>query len=183
MKNRLLLWIKSHRAACKKVLIGSGIGIICLVLVGFALLHFDKNEIDWDMQGYLVSADGTIEDSVSMRVTGDMDKEGSHTYFDIDILPENDFIYRFDTPEPDGYISTSQEGDPLPFCTFSSFSFHNANGATQTFFAIDTEKEYMIIHWNDGTGRYLVAATDSDVTAQEILEYFRKFVDHYSSKP
>lgn len=45
-------------------------------------------------------------------------------------------------------------------------------------YAINTEKEYYFGHFGTGGVQYLVACTDPNVTAEEILAHFQDYLEH-----
>ena len=127
------------------------------------------------MEGFLVLADGTVKDNVPITISGTIQNGEDNDILLLDIITPEDFRYYYGMPEPDGYISTSRQKGSISYYYFGSYCFDRKfNDTRMATFALDAEKGFFLSFCDDGTGQYLVAATDPDVTAEEILEYFKK---------
>ena len=90
----------------------------------------------------------------------------------------DDYRYRFDDTE----LSTNnRKYDNLSYYVFSVYTYDSySNAPCWACFAVDVEKQYMIMQWDDRTGQFLVAAQDPDISPEEILKHFQGFIDMYS---
>ena len=141
-------------------------------------------QADWSINGTIVLADGTVVESIRLTVQGTIQAQvDNYALLFLDIILPSDFRYFFKMPSNGGYISVKRQYDSLGYYVCSTYCYDKAkNEPIATSFAVDPEKEYMIMHWDDGSGRYLVASANPDVTATEILTHFEDFVKLYSWK-
>lgn len=131
--------------------------------------------VAWEMEGLFVQADGMIKERIPMTISGTIHNGEDKDSLLLDITTPEDFRYMCSIPEPDGYVSFSRQNGKIPYYYFSSYCYDKLHDEPRFgTFAIDVEKGFFFADWNDGSGCYLVAATDPDVTAEEILAYFRK---------
>lgn len=162
------------------------IALIC-ILIGGALMLFllfqylDGTQPRWKMHGALVGTENTVKDQFEFLVSG--------KYGDASESGEKDLVLSFELPGGFSYrinelssTSTAPIGG-LPYHVLTGYCYKS--GLKDSVFircAFSEEKEYLIIDWNDGSGRYLVGSVDPSVTAQEIIAYFQDFLKVYCSK-
>lgn len=143
------------------------------------LISHDAQAVNWEMTAYLLKADGTVMETTTMSVTGyiwEYTDRYSRLVLDID-YPDD---FRFDTtiPQPYGnYGYRIPNGDPTEYW-FGDLAYDKVtNYFGDSNCAINTEKEYFIGIFDEGQIRYVVACTDSNVTAEDILEHFQNFLE------
>ena len=134
------------------------------------------------MQGAWVTADGEVLESMELAISWKitMDESGVDT-LDLNIHIPDNFRYSFD------YIPTltshSRKYFSLPYCVVQSYTYDKvANDSVFSCFAICPEKEYAIFDWNDSNGYFLIASNEPHNDPQEILTYFKGFIQEYKFK-
>ena len=140
--------------------------------------------VDWSMKALWVMANGDRRSSHSMTVKGTIVNQTNTTYLDLNIDIGQDFSYKFILPEPDGYAAGTRlvqaEGD---YNTAGYVQDVATKETVWSAWAVSTTKEYFIFVLPDDPSMFLVGATDPNVTAKQILDYFDLFVDHYLPDP
>ena len=141
------------------------------------------NDISWSMEGTLLLADGTVAGNVPLSVTGTIqDQENGTAYLVLDIVPDDSFRYSFDPiPEPNGYVSINRPHACKDYYVCHSYCYDKqGDDLMWSVFAIDPEKGYIILTWEDGTGRYLVASADPNVDAKTVFDHFAEFREKFA---
>ena len=140
--------------------------------------------LDWSMKALWVMANGDRRSSHSMTVKGTIVNHTNTTYLDLKIDVGQNFPYQFILPEPDGYAAGTRlvqaEGD---YNTAGYVQDVATKETVWSAWAVSSEKEYFIFVLPDHPDKFLVGATDPNVTAKQILDYFDLFVDHYLPDP
>ena len=164
--------------------------ILCIVVVSCLFLggaawaytsYYLARNISWTMQGYLVTAEGQIQEELEFSVEGTiLDYEGEGERFDRIKLkfcfPES-LRYASDELAVE-YLSDDTMRDSYNYFVSSGFSYDKSkNESVALAFALDADKEYLIMQWHDAD-MYLVAATDQTQPAQ-LLEHFQGFVEDF----
>ena len=156
-----------------------------ILLIGFTLLLCVATgcssdvAVDWNMTAFLVKEDGTVTKTFSIAVSGTIEKEESASYLKLDIELPKDFRYSFARAGKNGNICAGRAYHSGDFVTNGYTYDKVANAPAAASWAVNTEKEYFIAYWGEDFGRYLVAATDPDITPEEIMEHFEKFGEEY----
>lgn len=182
--NKLSLWFHSYRTECKKALIGIGIGIMFLTLVALAVWLFTgplsgNTKVNWQMNGTLVTADGTLEETMELSIVGKIHKDpDERDILTLDITLPDDFPYSFKGRDIPRFYSSSDEIDEFPYYVCSGFCYGKAqNEPVLCTFAFDEEKGWAIFWWLDNPGQYLIASRDTDADPAAILAHFQGFID------
>ena len=140
----------------------------------------NKINVDWSMKALWVMANGDRRSTHSMTVKGTIVNQTNTTYLDLKIDVGQNFPYQFILPEPDGYAAGTRlvqaEGD---YNTAGYVQDVATKETVWSAWAVSSEKEYFIFVLPDHPDKFLVGATDPNVTAKQILDYFDLFVDHY----
>lgn len=140
----------------------------------------NKINVDWSMKALWVMANGDRRSSHSMTVKGTIVNQTNTTYLDLKIDVGQNFPYQFILPEPDGYAAGTRlvqaDGD---YNTAGYVQDVATKETVWSAWAVSSEKEYFIFVLPDHPDKFLVGATDPNVTAKQILDYFDLFVDHY----
>lgn len=138
--------------------------------------------IYWEMTGTFVYANGTsLERAIS--ITGNIyTAQNEENKLDIEIETGAEFLYLFNKPESH-YSSSNQKNDDLSHLMICPTYTYNkqTNESTMTFFALDMEKEYFIALFADMPDCYYVAATNENITQEQLVTYFSEFIDAYST--
>lgn len=128
------------------------------------------------MTAYLVGTNGTVLESFPLGIQGTIKKDEAVSYLRLEMTTPEEFAYRFDVPEPNGYISQREDFFRDGDYRIGGFCYNKEeNSIAGTEGMINIEKEYLIIYWLEYPGYYLVAATDSNATSSDITAYFTEF--------
>ena len=65
------------------------------------------------------------------------------------------------------------------FHTLTYVKDAESNRSVLAGFAIDIEKQYMIIYWNQGENRFLVCTGDEEVDLDSVVLHFSAFFNAY----
>lgn len=187
--NKLSLWFHSYRTECKKALIGIGIGIICLALVVLAVWLFSgplsgNTKVNWQMNGTLVTSDGTVIETMELSIVGKIHKDpNKRDILTLDITLPDDFPYSFKGRDIPEFYSSSDEIDEFPYYVCSGYTYDKSeNAPVLCSFALDEERGWAIFCWPNQPEQYLVCSTTADVNADEIITHFQAFLDSVNPK-
>ncbi len=173
----------------KKRIVWGTIAATCILLniiVWILFFPYRTSKVDWNMHGYLVTADGEVKEELEFSVKGEIRGYRSKNKWDrlrLDFTLPDSLPYRILSNAEPGYeIADIQEYFDMPYyvcaCSAWDLTYTGAEGKLiNCAIAIDPAKEYIIIDWGDGSDQLLVASRNPDVTAEEIWEYFRLFCD------
>ena len=138
----------------------------------------EPHSVNLTMTACLIGTDGTVLENFPMTVQGSIDQGETISYLRLEMTMPQDFAYRFYIPEPNGYISQRKDYFRDSDYRMSGFCYNKEDNSGAGFEGmINTEKEYLIIYWNESPGYYLVAATDANATAADITAYFTDFTE------
>ena len=144
----------------------------------------NKINVDWSMNASWVWGNGTLISKHATTVRGTVVNNADTTYLDLSIDAGQKFPYQFILPEPNGYAAGTRliqaEGD---YNTAGYVLDVATKETVWSAWAISTQKEYFIFMLPGHPDKFLVGATDPNVTAKQILDYFDLFVDHYLPDP
>lgn len=139
--------------------------------------------LDWSMNASWVWEDGYGTKRHLTTVKGTVEKQDDDTYLNLTIETEEGFMYQFMLPEPDGYVAGTRLVEADGDYNTAGYVMQPAVGQKiMGAWAISTTKEYFIFVVPEDPELILVGATDPDVTAKQILEYFNVFVEHYAPR-
>lgn len=156
----------------------------CLLVIAVAVTVFlvnRKRSFDWTMQGYWVSADGTVREKVKLTVSGSVSKakkgEDPRLWLEYN-LPEGPYTT---WPDSDGLASCVQRLLGVSYYGVRSLDAdERMKYGVMASHAIDLEEEYLILFWENNTDEYLVAATNPDVDPTDILKHFELFMQVFA---
>lgn len=136
--------------------------------------------VDWSMNATWVMANGEKISDHNMTVKGTIREKYGITYLNLGVDVGQNFPYQFILPQPDGYVVGTRlvqaDGD---YNTAAHVQDVSTKETVWSAWAVSTTKEYFIFVLPDHPDKFLVGATDPNVTAKQILDYFDLFVDHY----
>ena len=169
----------------KKKLILIGVAVVLVAICVLCILsNVGKTAVNMNMIGTFVYADGTTE-AVDFAIEGyiiDTEQETDELF--IEFAFSDNFRYSIPTPEP-SFVSTNQQYNIFPHLMhFSSFSYDKqANDLAFSNFAIDLEKKYCIVLFDNLADCYLVASQDGEQDYEQLLAYFADYAEfHRPSK-
>lgn len=138
--------------------------------------------IDWEMDAMLLNADGSLVSECRISLSGAMSgKDEENRELELHIQFPETFQYRINNPDEAGYTYLAGASDN-GYYWLSGYSYDTgSNAAVRTEFAISPDREYAVFYFDDSTGRFLAASTDTNVDSDTILAYFHEFYEHYSS--
>lgn len=158
--------------------------LMCCIAVALCMVSCTPTtSVEWNMHATVVMADGTVEGSFSLPLTGTILETEDSAYYchylklDVD-LPDS-IPYSMKIAEPNGDIVDpyifDYKGDMATqgFC----YGIKDDSIAWMTW-AINTEKQYFIAYWGKEYGKYLVASVDPNVNPAEIMEHFDYLVEY-----
>ena len=136
--------------------------------------------VDWSMNASWVWANGTLISKHATTVRGTVVNNAETTYLNLSMDAGQKFPYQFILPKPNGYVAGTRlvqaDGD---YNTAGYVQDVAAKETVWSAWAVSSKKEYFIFVLPDHPDKFLVGATDPNVTAKQILDYFDLFVDHY----
>lgn len=182
MKNKQLSWwLMNHKPGIRKAVLLAAVVIVCAALICTAIWLLDVTQkIDWQMQGYLVTSDGTISEALPISVTGKINDRNDGS---------SDLDLSFDLPEDfrnsilaDEFHCPSNTMDVLSYYAFTGFSRNKEDdGDILASIALDVDQKSVVILWSDAPGQYLVASANADTNPQQILAHFQAFLNTHST--
>lgn len=182
--NRFAICSMKNKTKVQKVILRSAIVIVCLALVGCVVwaimgLFVKTTRVDWTMHGTWITAAGepgeTVEFSVKGKVKDYSEKDDT---LNLDIAFPDSFPYRDNTRDFTDISMIWRYWD-VPYFACRGYSYDvQANAGTIRCYALSLEEEYMIFCWPD-SDRLMVASTDPETDPQEIMEYFKVFLEMY----
>ncbi len=140
--------------------------------------------LDLSMQASVFYYGKEVSETFDIRVNGDLHRSGNKIEsFDGYIATPDSFRYTFSTQKKT-YKSYTEIPSTNAYTLYSTaFAYDQSlNQPVSFYFALDTEAEYLIIHWQEGKTfppSFLVASTDPSVPHQEILDHFQWFVSMF----
>ena len=143
------------------------------------LISHNAQTVHWEMTAFVLNVDCRVVDTGTMCITGYIRENSemySHLVLDID-FPEG-FRFFDSIPGPYGYFGYRIfTKDPNDYCFHGATYDTVINQSEFTDYAINTEKEYYFGFFGTGGVQYLLACTDPNVTAEEILAHFQEYLE------
>ena len=129
------------------------------------------------MHGTMFSS-GEVVSTVDFSVKSTLKiKANERDYIKINVALPDSFRYMMDD------MDSSRIGEkefPETYFVGGSYIYdQDKNNAIFCMYAICPENEYMIFAWPDQPDTYIVASTDPETDASEILAYFDAFIQAY----
>lgn len=158
----------------------------CLLLIGTAIWIFtshylnNKNtrNIDWALHGYLVTADGQIQNELAFSVSGSIRENKDDSNDDLKLAFQFPDSFRYSSESEREYPGNRSIHDAYHYYVSAGTAYDKTkNAPVALYLALDAENEYLIMHWNDDSDLYLVASVDKTQPAQ-LLKHFQKFLDN-----
>ena len=164
---------------------------ICLLLSASLLAACGSDEqtvshkasVDWNMTAHHFSTDGSIVNSFSIKVQGEItDNEKTETmaYLFLDIDLTKDFRYSFADPGDNGWPAWDgtelKEGDSNDLRTAVFTYDAETNSSSDCQLLINAKLGYFVAYWPEGNC-YLVAAKDPTVQASDVIAHFEAYFD------
>lgn len=156
--------------------------ICCFVVIAAVLSAFlvvRKQHFSWNMQGVWVTADGLADDTVPFSAEGYVIDRPEDESDQVNM----DYYFPGGSPYGSvsgttGNVSYTQQFYNVDYFGCVAFSYDLSNEEMILVrYALDLDREYILLQWDDGSGRYLVAATDPDAEPTDIVAYFKEFVE------
>ena len=146
-----------------------------LLLLGILVFVLSVVKPRTQMQGFVVDYDGTVKEEVSFSIRTKQVRDAQKSEKELKMtfeLPLN-FSHQVDT-----LTTISLPSGQRSYYVLGGFCYgSDAIGSSFAYAAYDKDKGLLIIDWNDGNAEYFVATSDPDVTAQEILAYYKGFLE------
>lgn len=150
---------------------------LCIPMFGCA----EAEKLDLTMHASLLSGDGQVQQTFSLSISGPITHSDDGTTLDFMIRFPSEFGFTYDLPDQGKYTNMAAGIEKFDYYIWCGFLFANKSSDTIIAeFALSTEKEYLIVHWNDGEDHLLVASTDPNATVAEIQDYFSEFTALYA---
>ena len=154
--------------------------ICCVVVTGAILSVFlvgRRQHFSWNMQAVWVTADGATDGTVPFSARGyvipGQNNGPARGTVDYSFLDGSGYKAVSGTVVYAGY----RHGDSGYFGTVSFGWDPGSQEMILVRYAVDPDKEYIIFQWNDGSGRFLAASPNADVSASDIMAHFKDFVE------
>lgn len=149
---------------------------IVLMFVAAVLIVFQPEggkRFGWDLQGYWVTADGTVRGQESFSISGSVKDQPDQLYDHVKMKYTFPGSQKFSFSSDTGVFSYARIVYGVSYYGGASLSFSSdKNAFISSIYAIDLDKGYVLLNFDDGSGLYFVAATDPNVEPSEILEHF-----------
>lgn len=154
-----------------------------IIVVAWALNSFlSKNiQINWSMQGSLITEDGQLTETMELSIAGNIQKDpAKRDVLTLDIsLPET-FLYSFSPSST--FYSMSDEIEAMPYYACSGYTLGKESDTPMLcYFALDVEKQWMVFLWPEDCEQFLVAAADPGVDPRQIIAHFQTFLDIHNA--
>lgn len=164
--------------------------IICILVVSCSVVALlavsvktfvndEITKISWELNGVWVTDDGVEEGTVPFKV------EGKVTDYKLEKVADKVNV-EFEFPEDFPY-EPNQGSDRFSyvngFFDVDYFGCNDYSGAPETDYlikyqyALDIEREYVLVCWSDEPERYLVASVDPNVKPEDIVKHFKAFLN------
>jgi hypothetical protein len=142
-------------------------------------------EFNLVLVGQVVDVNGNITNhyrktiDISIRGTRTDNAEG---YDELELEFTFSDNYRYMIPQISTVsFSSDSRYIPLDYDVCMGYGYDKVeNAPAAVMFALDAEREYLILEWEADEGEYLVASSDPDTTPAEILEHFREYLEKFS---
>lgn len=162
-------------AACAAVA-----SVIIFVLGGAAAKPANPTTIymNWSMHGTLIAEDGEVLGQMEATVKGKLlDYEDQKDEISLELTLPKTFRYMgVDFTERD--IGYTYPEEKLPYFIGANYCYdRESNSPSFMMFALSTDKEFMILKWDDSETIYLLLSVDPDVDQQEIWDHFKVFIE------
>ena len=159
------------------ILIASTIVLMFVAAVLIVFLPNGGKRFRWDLQGYWVTADGTVRGQESFSISGSVKDQPDQLYDHVKMQYTFPSSQKFSFSSDTGVFSSARTVHGVSYYGGATLSFSSdKNAYIPSIYAIDLDKEYVLLHFDDGSGLYFVAATDPNVEPSEILEHFSAII-------
>ena len=160
------------------ILIASAIGLMFVAAVLIVFLPEGGKRFGWDLQGYWVTADGTVRAQESFSISGSVKDQPDQLYDHVKMQYTFPSSQKFSFSSDTGVFSSARILHSVSYYGGATLSFSSdKNAFIMSMYAIDLDKEYVLLNFDDGSGLYFVAATDPNVEPSEILEHFSAVIE------
>ena len=161
---------------------------LCFFLGGATADNGDQEvkalPLNWQMNGYLVKKDGTVLETVTVTLTGEVmerPEHGTMLHYALNLPAKFQYMYL----STEGYIQAHDFASiiDVPYEIWFGFGYDTAiNSSLFMKNAISVEEEMIIYTFEypeelEREEVFFVAATDTEATPETIMEYFQIFVD------
>ncbi len=155
---------------------------LCLVVVLAAavliiLLCSSGTKVGWSGNGTYISADGKSRETLDFSFSGTMKNQAGKELFYVKAfdLPSS---FPFTVPAEQELSQMGSPYDALPYFVGSAYGYdHEGNEPAFFKMALDEQKGYILIVWDNMPDSYFVASRDSNVDPQVILDHFQDFLN------
>ncbi len=139
------------------------------------------DNIRWSMEAMLVTADGQLISNGTMRIEGNIVKqEDTQDLLLLNLILPSTLDYRY-TDHSQSETGCFLKETDLPYYVSTDYCYSiTDNAPVLYFFALDAEKGYFIMQWENLPGQYLIACRDGEVDPAVILAHFQGFLDRYA---
>ena len=159
------------------ILIASAIGLMFVAAVLIVFLPNGGKRFGWDLQGYWVTADGTVRGQESFSISGSVKDQPDQLYDHVKMQYTFPSSQKFSFSSDTGVLSYARIAYGVSYYGGASLSFSSdKNAYIPSIYAIDLDKGYVLLNFDDGSGLYFVAASDPNVEPSDILEHFSAII-------
>lgn len=120
-------------------------------------------QIGWALYGAWITEDGTLQEKVNLSIAGEMPANPqdyqAHT-LTMDFIWPDGFAYE---SLGEKYVGYFQSDASCPCYWGTTYVFRQSKGTVRFSFTLFPEDKFVIAHWEDQPGIYLVAATDPNI--------------------
>lgn len=157
--------------------------VICAALLGMALWLFNDPlsrdaQLNWDIQGTWITADGQVLETLAFSLSGEIEKHSKERdILRLNIRLPEDFDYVI-PEEPTIFYSNAEVVESVSYyiCGGAYCLERTSGDMTLVELALSEKQEFMILYFSETPGTFLVASTNHNVKPEEILAYFDFFV-------
>ena len=161
----------------KLFLIGQILMVVLLIAAALYFIPFPV-EVDMELQGAVVSADGEILEQVDITI------KGEKLYY---LFQEDEVQLRIETTSDDWMFPSAASGGSSykdPYADYPYMTVYTTTGNPQTDlgwggYALDMEDGYFLAgRWNDPS-KFLIGTTGAGLEPASILDYFSDYIKAY----
>lgn len=181
LKERVTLIAKKPKTALYTLVACILVAVIAVACTFTGAADTTVTPIDWKLYGTWITADGETGETVEFAVKGEItDYLEEYDRIDLEFTFFDTFRYGFGGSET-GDISMNDQYDDLDYFVSHTFTYDaNTNAPEFTDYAVSIEEGYMIFNWANHEG-YFVASLDPNTDPAEILQYFQRFIEAYTT--
>ena len=147
---------------------------IAALLIGYILMH---PSIHWNTTGVLISQDGKETGSFAVSVSCQLSGRGTAPD-SLELTVDTPADFRYSALSDTHCLSRALDSaGTLPYIIGGGYCYDKFSNQPSFFhFALDTEKELLLLVWDDPEAPLLIVSNKNDYTPEQALGHFQSFL-------